>query len=355
MSSRRIIMPHVVTPGVRTGPVQIRERRAPQANPRATIQGWLDWRLVDRAGTERDGGQQSNLWLDQGLERMPFSSGSYGPFDTKKTWNSNPEDFFSHFAVGTGSTEPTVLDTALVSELARTGQLQDYAYTEVSAGVYDLMIEREFDFAEANGNLTEWGVADGAVGNLLVRELFRDELGDPVTVTKTSDYKLRLKYTCRVSLEPVTDTVASFDITGIGTINGVYRFHVGSSSFQDLCAFSNLMRGHTSTSGYGYNTGFNASSSALPPRGTDMIVFAMPTNDIDIEAYVSGSQQRKITECRWGTSSKNFTWATLAWSRDRIPGFGFLIDLADRFTKDDEHIITLTDPMRVSWDRAGGS
>src|SRR5690606_22234004 len=130
----------------------------------------------------------------------------------------------SHFAVGTGSATPDVTDTALASEVSgRTTTQVENTITRTANGVYDVVIAREFDFAQGNGNLTEFGFANGASSDILIRELFRDAGGTPITVTKTSDYKLQIRYTQTVTLTPTFNSPASHSvaISGIGTVNGI--------------------------------------------------------------------------------------------------------------------------------------
>jgi len=331
---------------------KIRERHAPRARPRAGIGGRLRWGLVDRLGRERAGGEQHNLILDTFLNLLGTRNSH-----TLVTFSSATV-LMSHCAVGTGSTEPAVTDTALDAEVQRTNRTTSATVENVGTGEYEWTITWEFDFNEANGNLTEWGIASGASADLLVRELFRDELGEPVTVTKTSDYKLRLTYTLTVTLSPMELTPGSFVIDGIGTINGNYLFS-GSTRSADLHVWSLIARGSVTT---------NISTSFIAIGGLATTALTGPTSNVTIaqnmeastftaSAFVEGVWERSV-DAAFSTAKGNGTIATIGVAMggptqtDRVIGFGFVVDLADRFTKDDEHILTINDIARFTWGRS---
>jgi hypothetical protein len=163
--------------------------------------------------------EQSNLILDSGLNYgMSYAAPMGFAF------------IHNYIAVGTGSAEPAVNQTALVSELARTngsltfGAGDSYpATTEVGLGKF--MRRRAFDFGAANGNLTEFGGTDGSATNMRTRSLFRDEFGDPVTITKTSDEQLVIEYTIYISCSPTVATAGgSVFIDGVGTLDYEHAF-----------------------------------------------------------------------------------------------------------------------------------
>lgn len=327
---------------------RISERRAPPAAIGAGLSGWMEWSLIDRQGRVRQGGEQSNLILNVGLDALPAQSQNYG---RGWPWMDSLTDFITHMAVGTSSVAPAVTDTGLVAEVGRTATLISApTASNPSAGNYTYTITREFDFAVGNGNLTEWAMCRGATGNLWSRELFRDEFDTPITIVKTSDFKLRITYTLTLALTPTTDTAASFDVTGIGTLNGNYRFHAGSN-FHDRKAFTMLMMGYQATPGFGFNGYAGLSSSPLPGYTTNLSASFGSTSKVT-DAYVGGSYERLWSEAFWATSAGNTTWATIGYASDNSFGFGFTIDVADRFTKTDLYQMTLTDPFRVTWGRA---
>src|SRR5690606_7534789 len=68
---------------------------------------------------------------------------------------------------------------------------------------------------QANGNLAELGffsAADG--GTMWNRQLFRDELGNPTAITKTSEDQLRVTYEYRV-YPPWDDLVQEIEVNGV--------------------------------------------------------------------------------------------------------------------------------------------
>jgi hypothetical protein len=338
----------------------IRDRRAPSPSLRAGIDGWAEWELVDRGGRVVRGGQQHNLFLDQGLDLITYTDPStVGPL-------RNNASFFSHAAVGTGSTAPAVSDVSLQAEVARTGTKISTSITRPANGSYDLMNQWEFDFGVANGNLTEWAIARGSSGFLCVRELFRDEFGDPVVITKTSDFKLRIRYTCRFTLSPISYTPGeySFDITGIGTINGgmLWIGGAGAAAAYDLQVF-----GYTAAA----RTSFQLSEVTTPRYKTNVPSgYTESTNQgaifdrdgvVSFSSYTNGTFTRKISSVFSDTDRANITGIrTLGLCGQyntgsggaALWGYAFVIDAADAFTKDNEHRLTINDFLTVSWDRA---
>jgi hypothetical protein len=67
---------------------------------------------------------------------------------------------------------------------------------------------RSFDYAQANGNLTEFGGSHSgnSADGTHTRELFRDSGGNPIVITKTSNERLAIFYHFEVTLTPTTQT-----------------------------------------------------------------------------------------------------------------------------------------------------
>lgn len=335
-----------------------RDRLAPAPSQRAGLEGWVAWGLVDRNGRQVQGGEQHNLILDGFLDAIAAAP-TYGAFYTfSSPQRPTLRHFLTHFAVGTGSAEPATSDTALAAEVARTATMTADLSVRPADGVYDLTIEREFDFAAANGNLTEFGFSNGASNPVLVRELFRDSQGNPITVTKTNEFKLRIAYTLTITLAPTVPTPASFTIDGIGVINGNHFWVGGTNTDQanDLRLFSQFIAaaawGTSGTtgilnaaltssliSGYTFNSGIgpsNAAASTLTPS-----------------SYTPGSHVRKAAVARWSTAVGNVNPGQgLAMRVAGSTGWAFVFDTASRFTKDDLHQLTINDLLTVSWGRA---
>lgn len=360
MTSRR----RIITPAEAIARARIRPRNAPRVRMHAGMEGRIRWGLIDRSGREVRGGEQHNLLLDSFLDYIATSTHPVG--FTGYNWTTNLiQESFDYCAVGTGSAEPDVTDTALGSEVARTGTALGTTNARTSNGVYEVSDTYEFDFAEANGNLTEWGMAPESTGGLHVRELFRDEVGDPVTVTKTSDYKLRVVYTFTVTLTPTTLTPGSFAITNIGTINGDYLWMGGKSAAigADLMTFAAVAAGSLVTSigafgstiGTGYPTKYPSAYTYLAKYDGRF----SHAGSCTVAPYTGGTYERTVTEVEMGTADGNQEWKDITVFRAspvstyKRGAFVFAIDAGDRFTKDDLHILTIDNPITVSWGRQG--
>lgn len=120
------------------------------------------------------------------------------------------DGYTSYIGVGTGSTAPDVSQTSLESEVARTDNSGGFSNESGSEGseYHWFRRTRVFTESEANGNLTELGAFRSAASNAVMfnRQLFRDEFGEPTTITKTPEDQLRITYTYRV-YPPMADTI----------------------------------------------------------------------------------------------------------------------------------------------------
>lgn len=389
----------IVTPSIedllairasKTPRIRIQDRKPPAAKVSAGLKGWMEWRLIDRKGREVKGGGGPNLILNQGLDQIASTA-----LIVEQAGTSTIPTFFPiirYCAVGTDNTTPTVNDTGLGAEVGRTGTTYTAeALTRPSDGVYEITRYVEFDFDQGNGNLTEWGFSSSSsVGsNLFNRALFLDGNGDPEVVTKTIDYKLRIIYTVQITLSPTEWTAGSFDITGVGTINGEYRLVGGPApagavtsgnmrcrardfklwnawAMGDMGNLATVSRiptqglvanWHSDLSAvtYTYNTTFNINISNA---------YAADAIESARDAYVSGSYQRTGGMWRWNTDYGNLaackafigigtfeSYSSGLQSCGPYAGYVFKIDAADEFDKDDEHILLLGVPT-VTWGRA---
>lgn len=332
-----------------------RDRIAPPPTQRTGLDGWVSWALIDRSGRAVNGGEQHNLMLDTMLDAF-----------ATRPMISSLSSAMSYFAVGDGSATPDVTDVALENEVGeRTNTLISSSFDRLTEGVYESTVEREFDFAQGNGNLTEFGFAPGSSGPLYVRELFRDAAGNPITLTKTNEFKLRIKYTVTTTLAPTftTPTPHSFPIEGIGLIDGHYFFQggpaSGTPSALDVAATEFVARGATGAGaenviGRPCMLAPNELPSAYtdsPRSTTDAVASGVSWSD-----YLPGSFQRSVSGV-FGTAVGNQTPAALCVASGRsagrpIAGFLFVVDENDRFVKDSFHQLTVNDLLTVSWSRA---
>lgn len=325
----------------------IRPRVAPPVNPGIGLKGWMYWQKIDKYGKEVAAGEQANLILDVGLDQI----GSAGLIDLGR-----------YMTVGTGSTAPDPTQTSLSNEVART-QRGGTSLTRTADGVYERSYNYEFGYAEANGNLTEWGGATDDIGNQFSRELFRDGSDNPITVTKTSDELLRITYIIEIQLTPVTTTAGSIVVNNLGTLNGVHTF-MGEEGGLDYNTVDKFIQG------------IEGSDYAVPfaHRDSNFIQLLNYSGGIDLndngytgalddskvyKAYVSGSHE-KLQDWIIPTGQANYKIASFAFCERRLSynqaypdnvGWIFVIDEADRPTKNSLHRLELYD-FKMSWARS---
>lgn len=372
---------------LRAGSFRARPRLPPPARVAARLAGRLHWQLIDRAGKVHREGEQSNLITNLGLNQIATTAIVQGGSSGQST-HSQTYPLIAYAATGTGNTTPDATDTALEGELARTNTTYSLdTITRSSAGVYSITKHFEFDYDEANGNNQEWGISwSSAAGNLFSRALYRDGGGDPETVTKTDDYKLRLIYTLEVTLTPaasyssggMTITGSAAGASSDGVLTGTYQL-IGSDmdgNYRnvDLYLFTALARGVTGTASGASNTPDAGSLEAISTDQTGVAYDSEPTMqpssaanlataiDTAIPAYSSGTFTRSGGLWKFGTGDGNLTpikgfricgVKTVVNGADSpSPRVGYVFDLdADsEFTKDDEHTLTIGTPS-VSWSR----
>lgn len=360
LRNSRIIMPTGAMG--RTPRIVVRDRPRYHVKKRGVVgvklDGWMRWEMVNRAGRVTRGGEQHNLFLDAALDRMALNGGLwYGP-------GFGGTQFLDRAVVGTSSVEPDVSDTALGSFLAASSiGYTSYAEEEpigAADGVVRLSKGEEFDFDEGNGNLTEWGIETGAVSStryLITRELFRDEVGDPVTITKTSDEKLRITYYLDVAYGPTVPEAVSFDLTGVGNVSGVAGVTRGSSGVAYHAALAAVIRGDLPTWASSGPYAWACPSDWTPSFATRPSISSYTTrfSELSSDAYVPGSYERTVSFSA-GTDKLNYQHYGYGVLRKGTSsaegGWAFRFDNADRLTKDDLHLLDM-DLMKITWARTG--
>lgn len=163
--------------------------------------------------------------------------------------------------VGTGSTAPDVGDTALVAQAqvsATSGLGASEAFTYVGSlnetrRLTSIVSKRVT--MTADRNLTEFGLSRLAASNLFVRELFRDELGNPITITLLTDKILELVHTLTVDL-PRSGGSGSVDIEDRDAANNLvgtttFDVEVGFDDSNSSIAANVATTWHTFLFGYG--------------------------------------------------------------------------------------------------------
>ena len=315
-----------------------------QSNIGVTLDGVCTWQLLEGEEVVR-GGVQHNLLLDSGLDNI----GTYGLV--------NP---YKYACVGTGTSEPAVTQTALDAEVARS-LVRPSGYSDSpiyqSPGVYTLEIVREFSEASiANKNLTEWGFSPVFSGGVGVRERFRDDDGNPVTLTPDGSQKLRLTYEVSITLSPVTPQAFSVTVEGAGaaspggtdTLSGRYLLHdfrrgnndfnLVNVSLQSQGAY--LFVADSTRSVLGYDDDFRADYT--------------PAARASVAPYVVGSFERNLGSATIGAAEYTGEIRQLGLSASPFtPSSSYAVELDSQhiITKDDLHTLTIEGPI-ISWSRA---
>ncbi len=153
-----------------------------------------------------------NTILDAGLNRRLVSSSNF-------MYYSAPT-LFKYIAIGTSNTAPATTDTTLGAELSRkiyNATLSTYSFATASAPYF--IAGSQWGTSEGNGDLKEVALCESSSGGVLwSRNLFRDEAGNPITVTKTSSDILTVL--CKTTIQRTSDTPYSVTLDG-RTVKGI--------------------------------------------------------------------------------------------------------------------------------------
>lgn len=259
------------------------------------LQGWFTVELIHaRTGLVKRRLEFKNLITDAALNAMAETTSA--------------DQLTSYMAVGTGTTAPAVTDVALVSEAGRTNNNGGFglAVGWDSVGQYRYFrLVRLFTETQGNGNLTELGLfrsTYGAVGDtMLTRQLFRDELGNPTTITKTSADQLRVTYELRVHAG-ASAAVTSFTVNGT-----VHNITTQRHNSNDAYAFAALTLGGVGNlagnKGFGCRIG---ATNVIPASVATNIAedgFGPNTREL-LGTYAAGTFYRDV-ESRWEPSGGN--------------------------------------------------
>lgn len=291
---------------------------------------------------------QGNLITDGGL--------NYGMSGTQQPISATMELRFAQLTtwihVGTDNTTPTTSDSALGGEVARTNQTMslgvDGEVTLPSTGVGQFRRVRAFDYAVANGNLTEFGGGADDSTTVLTRALFEDEEGDPTPITKTSDELLVVTYDLLSTVGPTSMTSAgTLDIDGYDTFDISSMAHEGMAgrtgeAFNHLGLWNSALRISPVTA---------VTTTYVSTGGTRAL--GVPTQGITgTEAYVAGSFERVVTS-DYGPQASNVTLAgyelTGAFAtQGNQPLFTFRFDNPSTLVKDKDYRVTLSAKIAVA-------
>lgn len=170
------------------------------------VAGYYDIFIKRKNGVKEKVHSGTNLILNQGLDRWMVNGGP---------------SVMNFIKVGTGTTEPAVTDTDLVSELASTATKNQIIVSPALVGsFYEYTLRYEYTFAlgAVVGNITELGVAGVSANNLNTRALIRDGVGNPTAITVTAEEQLIIIYSLvkRVSTADI-ETTLTLNVNGVTT------------------------------------------------------------------------------------------------------------------------------------------
>lgn len=268
----------------------------------------------------------NNLITDAGLDRMGVDS------------------FMNRCHVGSGSTEPSVLDTGLVSPVAETNVIQSATYGRQSASPYYGWYRTVFRFAPgvATGNLSEVGIF-WASGNssAFSRALIKDG-STPITITVLASDYLDVTYEFRMYPSEV-------DTTFTTVIAGVTHTCVARA-----CSVTGSVWGNSQTNSSVRTNSFYELNGCNAYSGDLGLITSQPsgTYSRSVETnlpYVSGSYQRKI-QLDWGLTSANYAGGIKSLTVDTTLG-KFQCNFTPTIAKPVDNTKTLRLTTYVSWAR----
>lgn len=269
-----------------------RYREIEHLHSNVRVEGWFELELVHaRSQIVTRRVRFRNLIVNAGMDALG---------------TSRALDLMSYCAVGTGNTAPAVTDIALEVELARTNSDGGFPDTKGTAAGNEyawFKRTRSFTTAQANGNLTEVGMFRLSAGApMFCRQLLKDELGNPTTITKTSEFELRVIYEYRV-YPNLADVIYSAVVNGapmdVTARPALIGFHWDAAT--DFPGGATLNNVFDATTYAGAAAALGAVTAR--PNGTESAVAAF--GDLVLAAYVNGSFSRDAT-ITWVSSKSNY-------------------------------------------------
>ncbi len=299
------------------------------------IAGYITVELID-AKTQRTRKrlQFKNLITNLGLDNM--RANKLADSSTSLT---------KYCAVGTGSTAPANTDTTLVAEISTRATMVAspgpiYSYVAGPPDYHKSVAQYLFLETQANGNLTEVGFFfDPTAGSMFSRQLFKDDLGTPTTIVKTSSDQLRITYEIRV-YPAATDTVLSaVDISGTVVDVTTRALGVSTTQWNQIFTISGI-------SDF-FNSSVYARIGALPARTSNIVPSSISGSSpgvVTTAAYVSGDYHLDRTH-KWEPANGTGNILCVAPNTYVVCGVGFSAAIA----KTSANRFTLN--TRVSWAR----
>lgn len=252
------------------------------------VEGWYKIEAIKPDGSRRVLADWfPNLITDAGLEYMADAS-----------------NWLQYCQVGSGSSAPNVLDTALAARIASSITRQSDTSGAQATEPYYCWLRRTIRFGEgvAAGNLSEVGMGWEAAGSLFSRALILDSQGDPTAISVAADEMLDVTYEFRF-YPRLTDVIG--EITLGGNIGGTYDYVMraakvtqANSSSGWLVSVSGRSMG-SSVTPIAYSGDIAAITSG--PSGA-----SSPADSVTGLAYEANSRERKFTAV-WGPNRGNAT------------------------------------------------
>ena len=347
-----------------------------------TFRGLTRWQVLDERGVPEiprnpsgvpigpvEGVENPNLITDLFLDRV---AGSTYLMDPNANLINGQPPMRRHLAVGTGSTAPNVADTTLDSEAQRAATSagfgdgsQTYAYVSADELFRCTSIVTRVVQMTANRNLTEYGFAPNTSGDIVIRELFRDGIGNPVTISLLNGKSIRLDHTLFIELPaPDADTApiiqvdieeydAANTLVDTFTYDAWFRFQSASTSSATIRRLYEMWTPGLSTFTRAI---FRLTAAPLNAPITGNANTFWPATDgftATIPAYVNGSYERirryTTTTAQWNAALPGFTMRSSGGPSD-VGGLTLAFDDPATYTK------ASTDTLRVgfvsTWSRA---
>lgn len=334
----------------------------------ATLKGRFRWQVLDEHGNPEQpvgpdgkpiaysGGWQDNLITNLGLNAIGTINLTQ-PHTTASTGNG----WRSYLAVGTGSSAPDFTDAALDSEVQRANTNGALANPVVTLDTGDDVVRstqlRDVQVTmNADRNLTEWGLSHEASVGVNIRELFRDDLGDPITISLLNGKTLRLQHVLIVEIAaPAAGTADAFNIAEFDAANNP----VGSTPY-DLIkgptgAVNSVMTVWHPVGVAWVSTGTSVTYVRRLTSGSynrvTMVTGTGQTTTMAWEAYVGDSHQRLRRRTLPAAATEyNGVWNGIGFYVGIDGGFAFVFDDPATFTKVNTH--TLRVGFISTWARA---
>lgn len=262
--------------------VPCRTRYAEMAGTGVGVEGYLGWELRDAA--------TGAVKASSPLQKNVVTNGGFGalgtvPLTTLTEW----------VAVGTGTSEagPQETDVALWNEVppvagvttqrSNTEGTGDDGYGFNNDPMYSWSrVVRVIPENKGNGNLTEVGFFSASAGGIMWNhQRFKDSDGQDTTITKTSGDQLYITYVVRTYLPG--DTYGSITIAGV-----TYNYTVRPQGWATRWANTSMQLGRDPIQGQYHTAHETLSLVAL----TSTLSSGTGFSDLDVDPYVSGSQER---------------------------------------------------------------